>query len=383
MRLFNYSARINVQFTKTTYKCLFSSKVQSLYYILNIPKDFTPEELKTARLTLTKKYHPDVNDGKDIQFMEIQKAAEILGDPVKRHDYDKMTANDLKRFELKWSQQYGSDKKVSNNFIEKVTKLLFGKNDEPIMYDQKHNTSNQTGRFTRAQIILDASYSMYGVYSTTVGVKKTFLKEELIDGIKMDICDFPTDSETQKLLNSTKRMYKSIKAINNMLYDIISKDSLKYVGMKTFSSQEKVINDECSPTDLVRTLRQMPLEDYHVKNNKETLLYDVIANSLDDFSHKLSDTLFVVLTDGYDTGSMTSIDNLVKLIKSKKCVNIVIISLELTKTTDLQKIVDSAMFGKLLKVGDSFEFKTVSDAFSATNEIVLKQSIDIAKTFGL
>jgi curved DNA-binding protein CbpA len=416
MRLFrfhkhniNSSCKIKINNLYKFRECFFSSKALSLYSILNVPKNFTPDELKTARRTLSKKYHPDVNDGKEIQFLEIQKAAEILGDPIKRHDYDKMTESDLKRFELKWLQQYDLNKEKGkdfvikinkyvktsdsvSNFIERIVQRLSNKNNLMI-YDQDKNSSEySTGFFTHAHIILDASRSMYGMYPSDVGIKQILIRKENYDGIEISICDLPQDTKSKKLLETTKYMYTSIKAINDMLYEIISKNSLKYVSMKTFSSKEKIIRNECSPIELTKTLRQLKLEEYRVENHSETFLYDAIANSIDqrlpavdEQSDKLSDTLFVVLTDGYDTGSMTSVDNLCKLIKTKKCINIVIISLDLTNTKDLQRIVDSAMFGKLLKVGDSFEFKTINEAFNATKDIVIRESIkiDITKTFNL
>lgn len=88
----------------------------------------------------------------------------------------------------------------------------------------------------------------------------------------------------------------------------------------------------------------------------------------------------------FSTGSKIKIDNLIETIKIKKFVNIVIISVDVdgNSTNDLRKIVDAAYFGKLLRVGEKLEFKTVNDAFSVMKEIILKENnLDIIKTFNL
>jgi uncharacterized protein YjbI with pentapeptide repeats len=63
---------------------------QSLYEILQVRSDASPEVIKAAYKTLTAKYHPDRDSSKEAAraFAEIQRAYEVLSDPVRRRRYD-------------------------------------------------------------------------------------------------------------------------------------------------------------------------------------------------------------------------------------------------------------------------------------------------------
>ncbi|MFO7721821.1 MAG: J domain-containing protein [Bacteroidales bacterium] len=60
------------------------------YRILEVDPDATQEEIRRAYRRLAKRYHPDVNrePGARDQFLLVQKAWGILGDPVARRSYD-------------------------------------------------------------------------------------------------------------------------------------------------------------------------------------------------------------------------------------------------------------------------------------------------------
>jgi curved DNA-binding protein CbpA len=60
-----------------------------LYEDLQIPKDATPAQIKSAHRRLCKKYHPDKTGGQSAGlFHRIQDAFDILSDPDKRRQYD-------------------------------------------------------------------------------------------------------------------------------------------------------------------------------------------------------------------------------------------------------------------------------------------------------
>jgi len=62
------------------------------YDVLGLKSDATNQEIKTAFYQLSKKYHPDVNpnDADAAQkFSTISNAYDILGDPIKRREYDR------------------------------------------------------------------------------------------------------------------------------------------------------------------------------------------------------------------------------------------------------------------------------------------------------
>jgi curved DNA-binding protein CbpA len=68
------------------------SDLQSDYYkILNISRNASEQEIKTSYRELALKYHPDKNDSSHMatEFIKlINKAKEVLSDPVKRAEYD-------------------------------------------------------------------------------------------------------------------------------------------------------------------------------------------------------------------------------------------------------------------------------------------------------
>jgi curved DNA-binding protein CbpA len=62
--------------------------MENPYKTLDIEPGATEKEIKKAYRDLSKKWHPDVNDGKDEIFKEIKFAYELLMDREKRKHYD-------------------------------------------------------------------------------------------------------------------------------------------------------------------------------------------------------------------------------------------------------------------------------------------------------
>ncbi|MTE19848.1 molecular chaperone DnaJ [Streptomyces sp. TRM43335] len=65
------------------------------YKILGVPKDATEAEIKKAYRKLAREYHPDANKGDtkaEERFKEISEAADVLGDPKRRKEYDEARA---------------------------------------------------------------------------------------------------------------------------------------------------------------------------------------------------------------------------------------------------------------------------------------------------
>jgi molecular chaperone DnaJ len=58
------------------------------YRILGVDRSADDKTIKSAYRKLARKYHPDVNRGKDERFKEINEAYEVLSDPEKRRRYD-------------------------------------------------------------------------------------------------------------------------------------------------------------------------------------------------------------------------------------------------------------------------------------------------------
>lgn len=58
------------------------------YDILNVTKNSSIDEIKKSYRKLSMKYHPDKNDGEDSKMKEITEAYSIIGDPIKKQQYD-------------------------------------------------------------------------------------------------------------------------------------------------------------------------------------------------------------------------------------------------------------------------------------------------------
>ena len=58
------------------------------YDILNVSEDVTLKEIKHSYYQLSRKYHPDKNNGDDTMFKKISEAYEVLSDHEKRRQYD-------------------------------------------------------------------------------------------------------------------------------------------------------------------------------------------------------------------------------------------------------------------------------------------------------
>ena len=64
------------------------SKTKNYYQILGVSAGATQEEIKQAYRQLAKKHHPDLNNGNDCAFKNINEAYEVLSDMAARDNYD-------------------------------------------------------------------------------------------------------------------------------------------------------------------------------------------------------------------------------------------------------------------------------------------------------
>ncbi|XP_063956535.1 dnaJ homolog subfamily C member 5-like, partial [Lytechinus pictus] len=85
----------------------FSTAGESLYQLLNIPKDAKEDDIKKAYRKMALKYHPDKNRDDPLageRFKEINRAHKVLNDEKKRQIYDEYGS-----FGIYIAEQIGED----------------------------------------------------------------------------------------------------------------------------------------------------------------------------------------------------------------------------------------------------------------------------------
>lgn len=75
----------------------FTGAPYSLYSELNVSKNSTQSEIKSAYSALAKQFHPDKNGGDDTRFKEIQHAYEILSNSKQKRLYDEYSQNEINK----------------------------------------------------------------------------------------------------------------------------------------------------------------------------------------------------------------------------------------------------------------------------------------------
>ena len=91
------------------------------YEVLGVPRDADQDAIRRAYRKLARQYHPDVNSDSEAEnrFKELGEAYEVLSDPDKREQYDRLDAN--------WREQ--EQQAPDANFEEFFARQGFGSDD--------------------------------------------------------------------------------------------------------------------------------------------------------------------------------------------------------------------------------------------------------------
>lgn len=134
-------------------------KLKDYYKILGLETNkVTEEELKIAYREQAKKYHPDVNVGKNTEerFKDIGEAYTVLSNPVAKKRYDKIWNAKIQKARI---NNYKKQEKVSTK--QEVIDILFGKQEsnKESVKKQKKQPINGENVETEIKVSVEEAYN--------------------------------------------------------------------------------------------------------------------------------------------------------------------------------------------------------------------------------
>jgi len=144
------------------------------YKILGLSAEASEKEIKSAYYKMAKKYHPDLNGGKQSnEFKEMTNAYDILSDEKKKQDYDAMR---------KGNEFQNSSFNSANNFYNNSGRNNTHNNTNSNHYQQQNNYYNHNfeekirEKFRRAGF--ENAYSKYRYKDPKTGEWKSYSSGE-------------------------------------------------------------------------------------------------------------------------------------------------------------------------------------------------------------
>ena len=285
-----------------------------LYDILGVNPKATQSEIKIAFTQLCKKYHPDVNDGKYMKFLEITKAYEFLKNPEERKQFDDLSLEHYKLFVTKWRSEFDPTK-------EKVTCKAIESKDSGtniLAYIRTDPYIHKPLKYTHLYVLQDVSNSM----------------------------------------NQTKVTYSS-ESLKKFLWDLKTRREIN-VNIVEFNYE---MDFKCHNKSIKEVLEMYGNENICSYKGDQTALYSSLnqcieqINQLDSINH----TLFVVITSGYDNWGFQKLSEIIDKMENHK-VNIMFMAVDMLDVRHLISISKAASRGAVLKV-NSDEFPSSCDSF--------------------
>lgn len=157
--------------------------LKSYYEILNVAENATKNEIKNQYKKLVKMYHPDVNSSFEAEqvFKDINRAAEILLDDIKRKNYDK-----LRTLSENTSKSYTNPRESQYSFYDLFKKQ---KNEE-----HKHQVPKPIkGQDINMEVEIDYTEALLGT-TRSINISKCTLcpkcqGHKFANGQKCTYCD--------------------------------------------------------------------------------------------------------------------------------------------------------------------------------------------------
>ncbi len=387
-----------------------------LYKVLKVEPESTVFQIKLKYYRACQQYHPD-HGGSVNEFMAVNKAYQILTNDKQRSAYNNLDNLQHKEFESLWTHKFNANRtkieevekylkdrqvlgfgdswgqSVMNSVVNFVASKVKNHYQGLIVFDQKkHDECHKLNHTRHIYFILDASSSMFNwdsTHPTYRTVPSRSLRNRICDGVQVGVVEiehrFHHIIEECKYFNQCvknfKAIHKSLKAHTSaytnscMIFSRGQTQLWTYLPVSEIEDSHftQLINSSPSPQDFT-----------HIY---DTLKF-AIANT--EKISTLAMTTFMLFTDGADFKSQCDLDELIELIRAKGNINLIILTSDVKSCRDLQKIVDSAKSGRLLKIGDrtnQYGFESVEKAFSSAKDLILSDGyvsfIDLRQTFDL
>lgn len=352
-----------------------------LYKILNISKKSSKTKIKKAYFNLAKVYHPDVPTGDKLKFMKIKSAYNILCKD--RNVYDTLPKHQQNIFDYKWSQQFIKQDAIvpyDNGYITKIKRFFFHQEQEH--YNEEENYYE--GTYKNFHFVLDNSFSMHSWSSldeSKMGIKKKYTRDKFIDGSRYCLHDVVTNGHK---LPQIRYLGKCVTGARKIL---IKNKEIEHISLSLFNDYIKPIFINKSNTYASAYLNDNLSSILDEKEGNETNIYDAIYNVFDAMNWKKVDqTLVILLTDGSDTNSCLTVEDIIKHSKFKDRASIIIILLEkdINDINNFKKILAAARFGKLYCLGEDFNISEAINKFpEIVQQIMNQHKLDNKKIAGL
>lgn len=159
------------------------------YRVLGVPREASDEIIKKAYRKLVFEHHPDRNpDSKDAEarIREINEAYEIIGDPERRRNYDR----------LNWGDEFREDVVDVSVILEEMEKKLFDEGRKELFAVMVKDVNRVKAELAviRERTVAEQGYDSFKediIHERAAEVMEEFVTEEM-DGRKERLVDVAT-----------------------------------------------------------------------------------------------------------------------------------------------------------------------------------------------